>query len=684
MEGFTNETFITFADDLCNHFDKMSTQTLFQVDVDVEELWNIYLDAFPEEMQTNYKTARWQDCSACHKWFKKMANVVALDDEGKMTDIFSFETLSQYQPIVDKLHNALKDSLIKEAFFSSKDRIGAEPDFIEDEVTGKIERHDHFYTNISDRYVKEGIYVGREKGRKLTNKLLLERSLKEITPEAIDTVLSLIEENNLYRGAEWKNQLEKFKSLQEAYSLVDDSEKNNWLWLRSYQVGTIISGLKNHSIGVLLKDISEDVELDVAIGKYEKIVAPEFYQRPKPIFTKKMLEEAKQKITDLGYLDSLSRRYAVAEDVSVNDVLFINRNLISGFKDDDDDLFAQLEKDAISVQDNTYFTEAIDIRTFIEEVIPSATEISLLTEAKLEGNFVSLIAPVNKDAPSMFKWDNSFGWAYKNNTADSMREQVKIFGGDVDVDLRFTIRWNTMTWDKNDLDAHCTQPDKEEIYFGAMRNHKTGGWLDVDIIDPQKGIPAIENIQFKTREQMDYGDYLFRVHQYNYRGGDEGFEAEIEFDGMIYSFNYPYKVLPNQYVDVAKVTLNKDSSFSIEKLLDGAEHNRSVWNVKLNEFVPVTFVCYSPNFWDNDIGNKQVFFMLKDCINDGRPNAWYNEYLNSELIENRKVMEALGSKAKVEESDNQLSGIGFSLTKSNRFTAKVTIDNTEKIYKVII
>ena len=93
----------------------------------------------------------------------------------------------------------------------------------------------------------------------------------------------------------------------------------------------------------------------------------------------------------------------------------------------------------------------------------------------LINNFVSLIAPVNKDAPSMFKWDNPFCWAYKNNMADSMKEQVKAMGGDVDVDLRFSIRWNNLgEWDKSDLDAHCTEPGTDmeirEIFYSNKQS----------------------------------------------------------------------------------------------------------------------------------------------------------------------------------------------------------------------
>ena len=47
-------------------------------------------------------------------------------------------------------------------------------------------------------------------------------------------------------------------------------------------------------------------------------------------------------------------------------------------------------------------------------------------------------------------------------------------------------------------------------------------------------------------------------------------------------------------------------------------------------------------------------------------------------------MEALGSIAKVEESPNQLSGIGFSLTQRNKVTLKVKSENIERVINVVI
>ena len=427
------------------------------------------------------------------------------------------------------------------------------------------------------------------------------------------------------------------------------------------------------------------MDLDTAVKKYEQIVAPSNYKRSKPVFTQKMLEDAQKKITDLGYLDSLPRRYARLNDITVNDILFSNKDAskrISGAVD----IFGELAKTAKGGNAKKFSKiEEVTIDTFINDILPTANEVELYLENKHSSNLASLIAPQNKDSKSMFKWGNNFGWAYSGNLTDSdMKDRVKEAGGSVTGDLRFSIQWNEDGRDNCDLDAHCKEADGFEIYYGSAKKpnfSRTKGQLDVDVIHPNGRI-AVENITWANRNTMKDGVYKFFVNQFS-GSVKNGFRAEVEFDGQIYSFDYPHSMRSGENVMVAEVTL-KNGEFTIKELLPSSVSSKEIWGVKTNEFVPVSVICFSPNFWENvknKVGHRHVFFMLKGCINDENPSGMFNEFLVQELYEHRKVMEALGSKMRVENTDDQLSGVGFATDKRAEVIVKV-IGNVERVVKV--
>lgn len=656
---------------------------LFEVNVDKDELWNLYLNSFPAGTNEIYQKRREYDCSCCRHFMKAFGNVVVIKDNQLYT-IWEFDAGSDvFQPAVDALDKFIKAHAVSDVYVSKLKKIGTDYNF-EATEGGKTNRYDHFYIELPDKFVTIGSNSeGEIKGRFRDVRNVFKRSLDEISEESILTILELISSNTLYKGEEWKVVLQQFMKYKKEYDKTTADQRDNYAWEKSIKAGPVIGKIRNHSIGTLLVNVSEGMDLDTAVKKYEQIVAPANYKRPKAIYTKKMLEDAKRTITELGYLDSLNRRFATVDDISANNLLFLNRDTakrVSG-----GDVFSAMEKD-VSINPKQFSrVEEIGIEKFVKDVLPTTSEVEVYLENKHTQNMVSLIAPENRDSNSMFKWENGFSWAYTGNMTDSdIRERVKTAGGSVDGVLRFSIQWNESGKDNSDLDAHCIEPNGNEIYYGNGKKpniSRLGGQLDIDIRFPCGKI-AVENITWNNKERMIPGIYEFFVHQYDGVTSD-GFRAEIEFDGQIYSFDYHKPTRQGERIKVAQVILHQDGTFTIKELLPSNVSSREAWGLQTNQFVPVSVICYSPNYWDeqNGIGNRHYMFMLKGCVNPEMPNGMFNEYLKEELMQHKRVFEALGSKCHVEDCDDQLSGLGFSSTKRAELIVKIK-GQTERVMKV--
>ena len=660
--------------------------------MDTEELYNLYLDSFPAGTNEIYRERREYDCSCCRHFIRDVGNVVSIKN-GELHTIWGINPVSddKYNVVAAALDAYVKQKAVLGVFLKKEKRIGT-PENREMLPTGKINKYEHFFVDLPEICIFKECYGHTLEGdlsqfRDVRN--VFKRSLDEISKEAVDTVLELIAQNSLYKGAEWKKQLTEFKNYQKEYGKLTDKQKELWIWEKSISAGAVIGKIRNHSIGTLLVNISEGMDLDLAVRKYEQIVAPVNYKRPKAIFTKKMLEDAKKTITELGYMDSLQRRFATLDDITVNNILFSNKDAakrITGAMD----LFDEMEQDVAIDPKRFSKVEEISAEDFIKNVLPVAKELEVYLENKHIQNMVSLIAPEVADAKTMFKWNNGMSWAYTGNITDSdIKENVKAAGGSVTGIVRFSIQWNDGNGkDNSDLDAHCLEPQGgDHIYFSHKISRYTGGELDIDITDPiyqckSNGGVAVENITYPSKERMKPGTYKFYVNQYSFRNS-QGFKAEVEVNGEIHSYEYNTPVRGN--VDVAEVILDQSGNFKVVDKLPGncATISKDVWGIKTLQFTPVSVVCYSPNYWDEQkgIGHQHLFFMLKDCINPEEPNGYYNEFLKPELEQHRRVFETLGAKAHVKDVDDQLSGVGFSLTKRNDLIIKVK-GATERVVKV--
>jgi len=658
--------FSDFKQALNYQFDKMAQATLFYVDIDKDILWDAYLASFPEGTNPLYKERTEHDCQCCKQFIRNAGRVVTIE-RGTLTSIWDIDVTDEYAVVAQVLSDIVKAAPIKNIFLSTESNLGTDHNHqqLED---GTVKTWKHFHYKLPPRFVMDSKRIGTVRSSNTAYKEVFHRSLTELTIDAAETVLELIEQNSIYRGAEHQDTVELLIKHQKAIAKLSLPWRDVYCWK---QAAALQNGakIKNTVIGTLIEDISTGVPLDRAVKSFEDKVAPHNYKRTSALVTESMINKAQETIEKMGITDALPRRYAVTEDITINNVLFADRTVKKAMN-----VFEEMKNDVPDDIKKYSNIDEVTIDTFLKDVLPKAESIEIMFENSKVNNLMSLIAPVNLDAPSILKWNNNFSWTYKGEVTDSMKERIKTAGGNVTGILRFSIQWNEQGNDgSNDLDAHCKLPGGH-IYFSDKHHTKSKGRLDVDITQPASGQTggdniAVENITWPELSKMPDGEYKFYVNNYSGRNTD-GFRAQIEMAGKLHEFAFNQPVTKD--IPVATVTL-KDGEFTIKTHMDSTKSSVKQYEISTEKFHKVNMVMNSPNFWNNQkIGNQHIFFILDGCKNDAKARGLYNEFLKSDLNTHRKVFEILGSKLKTPESDDQLSGLGFSLTQKNELLCKVT------------
>ena len=193
--------FREFKKQLQDHFKEMTKDALqlFEVAVDKDELWNLYLDSFPEGTNKIYRERREYDCSCCRHFIKSIGNAVIIKNNQVHT-IWEFQTgSSTFQPVVEALDRYIKAHAVSDVYVSKLKAIGT--DHNREEVDGKINVYEHFFLILPDKFVDRSYRSeGDIKGSFRDVRNVFKRSLDEISQEAIETVLELIMQNSLYKG----------------------------------------------------------------------------------------------------------------------------------------------------------------------------------------------------------------------------------------------------------------------------------------------------------------------------------------------------------------------------------------------------------------------------------------------------------------------------------------------------
>ena len=683
-------------------------------------LWNTYLSAFPTKYRNVFRDpeSTEHNCNNCHNFIRRYGNIVAIDESGNLMTLFDIAAETndeEYKASMVALRDTIRVSKIKDVFFETFAELNAtnyeackkgqaqyklgiaenhkkynqeEADKFGKVDTETIYTFNHFSLNIPGEFVDqsgksiESIMAGyRDKYQ------VFKRGMEEIPVDTLMLVRDLISQGSLLNGDSYVHDLSPLIDLMNSYANTS-WDKDLWCWNTSFSLPERVAKFRNTLLGTLCVELSQGEELNKACLNWNKRADPINYMKATAPITQKQIKEAQKFVEENGYADSFDRRLATIDDIKASEILHLNSGdgkvkTASVF----DNVKATATRHKRAEFDKV---EEVAIEKFMKDILPTATGLEVYVENRLQGNFCTLTKSVNDDSKNIFKYTNNYSKTFNGNLAgkSELREAVVNRGGSVTGVFRFSHSWNKLEPNQSLMDLHVFMPGNSHSKIKVHDSYGSGrrvGWnfrtdssskghQDVDYTEqaPTGYIP-VENITFPDLSLMPEGKYICKIHNWSFRKTGGRGEAEIEFEGEVYQYEYP-ATSNKEWITVAEVTL-KDGRFSIEHKLPLSQESikdREIWGINTNSFHKVNLVCLSPNYWgDNAIGNKHYMFMLEGCKVDIPVRGFHNEDLSADLLEHRKVMEVLGTTAMIEPTDKQLSGLGFNATVRDEVVVKV-------------
>lgn len=86
--------------------------------------------------------------------------------------------------------------------------------------------------------------------------------ITEISDEALDIAHELIRSNTLYKGQEWEHAIQGLEDYKARVRRLTPVGLDRFVWLTAGRVGPGLAKIRNHSIGVLLTDLSNGMDED--------------------------------------------------------------------------------------------------------------------------------------------------------------------------------------------------------------------------------------------------------------------------------------------------------------------------------------------------------------------------------------------------------------------------------------
>lgn len=356
---------------------------------DAEDLWERYLGSFSDPVERQY-----HNCHACRHFIQRFGALATLDEQGRVVPALWQEedAPEEERRAIAAMSKAVRRAKVTGVFLSAE-RVWGTP------ATGvwhhlAVTPPSGIVHHVTLQTASQMMAEKREDFKTVMT------ALNEFTQSVIETALTLLRTDSLYRSEKVLGQAEWLLALHVSRKEAKGAAKANAVWKAVAQAPAGFCHPRSSMIGTLLEDIAAGMAFEDVSRRFADKMHPLRYQRPQAAPTAGAIAAAEKAVEQLGIARSLPRRFARVDEVQA----LWRPQPVKG-KEQGGGVFGHLkpkgkgaEAPSISLPVQTMTWDK-----FQRTVLPTAERIEFLAPAR--GSYTALTTAVNADAPPILQWD---------------------------------------------------------------------------------------------------------------------------------------------------------------------------------------------------------------------------------------------------------------------------------------
>lgn len=355
---------------------------------DAADLWSLYLSSFVGALERQYHT-----CHACRHFIERFGGLATIDDDGVVAPAIWHEDDAPiaYKPALAAMAKAVRRAKVTGVFLSS-DATWGTPE------TGK-------WHHLAVRPAKSMLFkattlsASQKMAEKREDFGTVSRALGEFTQPHIETALTLLKTDALYRSEKVLGQAEWLHALHVARAGAKGERRANAVWRA---IATAPAGFchpRASMIGTLLEDIAAGKAFADVSRAFAAKMHPLQYQRPQAAPTSGAIAAAEKVMEQMKASGSLARRFCRLDEIQA-----LWRPAPKKDKAPVGGVFGHLKpKGSEAVPTMSIPAQTMTWEKFQRTVLPTAERMEM--RAPHSGSYTALVTAANADAPPILQWD---------------------------------------------------------------------------------------------------------------------------------------------------------------------------------------------------------------------------------------------------------------------------------------